>query len=120
MLRAGFRCEACGDNMKPLEWAHLAGRGNIISEPWCSTPELTAGLCSGKWGELGCHERVDRALSPDLLNHLRSTALHRLALRYEGFAELDGTPLDSIRRLVNWLELDGWEWDAERQEIVKA
>ncbi len=106
--------------MKPLEWAHLVGRGNIISEPWCSTPELTTGLCSGKWGDLGCHEKIDRALAPELLRELRWRACQRLWEAHGGdylegarFVITYPDPLDAIREVVRHLEGMGWEWDGK-------
>lgn len=78
LVRSGWKCEVCGSNMRPLEWAHLATRGNVISEPWCSLAALTAALCSSRF-TLGCHEKIDRNLEPELLRDLRQTALIRLS-----------------------------------------
>lgn len=121
--RAQFACEACGQRMRPLEWAHLAGRGNIISEPWASTPELTAALCSHGFGVLGCHEMIDRNLNPNLLKDLRTDAVIRLCQTYElGLAAIVGDyeePLDAIREAVRRLETE-WEYDPDRNAIVKA
>lgn len=119
--RANFKCEACGSNLRPLEWCHLAGRGNVISEPWCSTPELTVGLCSTAYGELGCHQKIDRHLDDALLCELRQTGLVRLMSRFPELHFLNyGDPLSGIRHAVVLLEAAGWVFDAERVEIVHA
>ena len=123
--RAHSHCEGCGDNMKPLELAHLVGRNNKgIGEPWASSAELTAALCSGKWDELGCHEKIDRALDPARLKVLRVDALLRLCQSYDlGVSEVIGSnqnPLDAIREAVRRLEADGWGYDADRNQVVKS
>jgi hypothetical protein len=117
MVRSGWKCEACGTNMRPLEWAHLASRGNVISEPWCSLSELTAALCSSKFA-VGCHEQIDRGLNTDLLDSLRSQAVVRLMGTYPelGYLRVD-EPLDAIRAAIRQLEANGWTWDGE--EIVR-
>lgn len=120
MWRAQFRCEGCGGQMRPLEWCHLAGRNNKgIGEPWCSLPELTVGLCSSGYGEVGCHAKIDRALDPDLLSHLRHKALLALVLRFGGSHEHLGysNPLDGIRQVVAELE-KSWVWDG--RALVRA
>jgi hypothetical protein len=119
-LRAGFKCESCMSNLRPLDWAHLAGRGNIISEPWCSLPELTAALCSGKYAP-GCHERVDRNLAPELLRDLRQMALIRLMQSYPCLSYLNfGEPLDGIREAIRHLDDLGYRFDEERCLIVQT
>lgn len=55
-----------------MDWAHLFGRRQIISEPWCSSPELTAALCRP------CHQSIDRGLAPYLQKGLRLRAIHSL------------------------------------------
>ena len=120
MLRCRFHCEGCGDNMKPLEWSHLVGRNNKgIGEPWCSLPELTAGLCTSAFGEIGCHQKIDRAIDTELLAHLRQKALIALILRFGGSHQHLGysNPLDGIRQVVSELE-QAWVWDG--QEIVQV
>lgn len=117
--RAGFKCEGCGGNLKPLELAHLVGRNNKgIGEPWASSAALTAALCSGKWGELGCHEKIDRALDLNLQANLRWQAVVRLSEQFTGggdlFLKFAGEiidPLDAIRETVRTLEEEGWVWD---------
>lgn len=124
MKRCQFHCEGCDNNMRPLEWAHLVGRGNTISEPWCSTSALTVGLCSSKY-EMGCHERLDRNLDKELQDRLRWQGLERLCEDY-GIAYLVGAeiaaihvePLDAIRAAIRILEMAGSEWDGK--QIVKV
>jgi hypothetical protein len=122
--RANWQCEGCGSRMRPLEWAHLATRGNVISEPWCSTPELTAALCSSGYGEIGCHQKIDRNIAKQLLKDLRTDALIRLCETYGlGISEIVGEredPLDAIREAVRRLDAAGWEYAADRNQVVKA
>jgi len=120
--RAGYKCEACGSNMRPLELAHLVGRNNKgVGEPWASSAELTAALCSSGYGFTGCHDRIDRAISPDLQANLRWKALNALMDRYHSdLVPSSDDPLDVIRAAVQQLEEEGWGFDVERQEIVKA
>ncbi len=119
-LRAGFKCEACGSNLRPLEWAHLAGRGNIISEPWASLPELTTALCSGKY-ILGCHEKIDRALAPELLTQLRQLAIVRLMREYQELRALNwDDPLDGIREAIRQLDAAGYRFDEQKCAIVQT
>lgn len=94
--RAGL-CEGCGER-PGTEWAHLFGRGNVISEPWCSLSELTAWLCRP------CHDAVDRRHEQPLSDRLRWAALGRLELRWpalrpvlSGREPLDGDPFDVVR-----------------------
>lgn len=112
-LRTRGVCEGCGSNMRPLDWAHLAGRNNKgVGEPWCSTPELTAGLCTSGYGHVGCHQKIDRALDQELLNRLRRNAAERLAQRYGLSPEIPDSytaPLDSIRAVVRHLD-QFYEW----------
>jgi hypothetical protein len=119
MRREGFSCAGCRSNMHPLEWAHLAGRGNIISEPFASLPELTAGLCVSSYGRVGCHDSIDRGLNPDLLNQLRQRAIVLLMVRFKELPMLRyDDPLDGIRDAVRQLENAGWMWDG--RDLVKA
>ena len=103
--------------MRPLDWAHLVGRNNKgIGEPWCSLPELTAGLCTSGYGVVGCHDKIDRALDLALLERLRSKALGRLWGRFPDDIRDDynqGTPLDNIRSTIAHLIDRGWEWDGQ-------
>ncbi len=103
MTRSRGKCEGCGEGERPLEWAHLAGRRHIVSEPWASSPELTAALC----GE--CHHKIDRGLDAPLGARLRWEAAERLAGKARSFnvlqMRMDGwAALDVIRRLVDELE----------------
>jgi hypothetical protein len=119
--RAGFKCEACGTNLRPLELAHLCGRNNKgISEPWASSAELTAALCASGYGIVGCHAKIDRDLDRDLLDRLRRQALERLEEEFGGiprFLPID--PLDAIRMTVSALD-ESWVYDSERNEVVKV
>lgn len=83
MLRAGRRCEACqrplAGSGQQLEWAHMFGRGHLISEPMASSRHCTMGLCHY------CHDIVDgrqpmldQANEGRLLEELRWTAIRRL------------------------------------------
>lgn len=109
MWRAKGRCERCEESQGPFEWAHVASRGNVISEPWCSTPELTACLC------LSCHRAIDRNTAPQALAHLRTDAVERLCLTYS--IEIPDRkvwgPLDAIREAVRRLDEAGWKWDGK-------
>jgi hypothetical protein len=74
-MRGESRCEGCGEPAR-LDFAHLFRRGNIIAEPWCSLPEMTAALCRT------CHRGIDEAREPALLAELRLAALRRLVARF--------------------------------------
>ncbi len=115
MWRSKGRCEACEESQGPFEWSHLVGRGNNISEPWCSTPELTAALC------IPCHNSIDRNVAPQRLAHLRTDALERLCQTY-GLDYVDSLldPLDAIRAVVRTLDAAGFRWDATRLSIERA
>ena len=111
--------------MKPLELAHLFGRSHIIAEPWASTAELTAGLCSGKWDGLGCHEKIDRHIDEALLARVRWRAFWRLGLAYDMEVQVASEihanhpdPIDAIRAALRLLELAGWMWDGKA--IIKV
>jgi hypothetical protein len=121
--RAAFACEGCGSRNRPLEWAHLAGRNSKgVGEPWASSAELTVGLCTSAYGVTGCHQKIDRALAPQLLKDLRTAALVRLCSAYSlGLAAIVGEhtePLDAIREAVRGLEAD-WEYDQDSNQIVQ-
>lgn len=118
--RAGWACEGCRSNMRPLEIAHLAGRNNKgVGEPWASSAELTAALCSSAYGVTGCHQKIDRALDPSLLNRLREDALERLVFHYPAPYPSGGEPLDAIREVIRYLEDAGWTYDFESHRIIK-
>lgn len=107
-----------------MELAHLVGRNNKgIGEPWASSVELTAALCSHGFGVLGCHESIDRALNPKLLKDLRTDALIRLCSTYGlGLAEIvaeRSDPLDAIREACRRLDDAGWAYDVDRNQIVR-
>jgi hypothetical protein len=109
LARASGRCEGCGSRDYRLDGAHLVGRGNKgIGQPWCDLPELMAVLCHSdpRDGHVGCHERIDRALAPELLRHLRWDALVRLTIAYAPAERVDRfeEPLDGLRSLVGELE----------------
>jgi hypothetical protein len=94
-LRCKGWCEAPGCHAQATDWAHLAGRRHIVSEPYASSPELTAGLCRDH------HNAIDRGLDPVLLDTLRWFAVQRLALRYRlAIATPPADPLDVIRQMV--------------------
>lgn len=66
MTRAGERCEwsthhltRCGKGstaFEPVDWHHIAGRRNIVAEPWASMPALTVALCRHAH-HAPCHNR---------------------------------------------------------------
>jgi hypothetical protein len=96
----GGRCEAgCGARWGG-DWCHLFGRGNIVAEPWCSLPEMTAGLCRT------CHRAIDEARAPELRERLRRLALLRLGCRFprelplvaEGLMPLTGSAVEFARQ----------------------
>ena len=120
--RAGWACEACRSNMRPLELAHLVGRNNKgVGEPWASSAELTAALCTSAYCVVGCHQKIDRALDNNLLRLLRWEALERLKVSF-GFATVADDsldPLDAIRETIRVLEADGWTYDFETHRIIK-
>lgn len=100
------RCEAgCGEPW--IDWAHLFGRGNIIAEPWCSLPALTAGLCRR------CHDAIDQDRDPELRDRLRRRALVRLARAFPELARIvqrglvappgECDPVDVARTCERWL-----------------
>lgn len=96
-----IHCEGCGATHVPTDWAHLFGRGNIIAEPWCSTPQLTAQLCRT------CHNGVDRGFDKELALRLRREALLRLAghwgeLHYVDWPSED--PIEAVRTCERWLK----------------
>ncbi|MGH3263147.1 MAG: hypothetical protein ACRDNS_14250 [Trebonia sp.] len=122
LARAGRRCEGCGVRDASLQDAHLAGRpgSGACLGPWANAPELRAALCCAdpRTGLLGCHEKIDRNLDPELRDRLRWAAARRLLARLHGRAVAfrrvndDGTeaePLDVIRGLVRELEVEGME-----------
>ena len=118
-LRAAFKCEACGSNLRPLEWCHIAGRGNVVAEPFASSPELTMGLCSAGWEDIGCHNKIDRAIDLELREMLRWKAVSALMKRYRlGWVAGDNA-IDAIREAVRHLEAEGWVYSPERNEIVR-
>jgi hypothetical protein len=92
-IRGELRCEGCNEPVR-LDWAHLFGRGNVIAEPWCSLPELTAALCRS------CHRSIDTAAAPGLRSYLRTAALALLATRFapllDVLAATQETPLDAL------------------------
>ena len=111
LTRANGACEGCGAHTGVLDVAHLAGRRNIVSEPWASSAALCAALCSARtWGfSLGCHEAIDQG-KDDLLRHdLRRRAINRMAvvLNVDPGAYMWPDPLDGIRALVRLAEERG-------------
>lgn len=77
----GERCEGCGRVPAYHETAHLFGRRHRVKEPYASWPELCAELCSSKSDPVGCHEKIDRYLEPDLRYELELRAVQRLAAK---------------------------------------
>jgi hypothetical protein len=74
-------------------------------------PELMAALCHGARGTkpLGCHEKYDRYLDPDLRDRLGWKAFERLCLRFTlPDVRLQGErPIDAVRRVIRGLESAG-------------
>lgn len=68
-----------------MDWAHLFGRRALIGEPWCSSPELTAGLCRD------CHRAIDGNVDTDLRDRLRWDGITR-------FVEANGLPQALTRK----------------------
>jgi hypothetical protein len=87
-----------------LEVAHLAGRGNTVSEPWASSAALTTALCCARtWGfSIGCHGAIDTGKDDALRDLLRQKAINRMAkcLDVEPGDYMFPNPLDGIRTLV--------------------
>ena len=125
--RARGRCEGCGAADRPMECAHLYGKGGTgagLDEGWSSQPEMCAALCC--WapnGMPGCHQRIDRGLDPDLRDQLRWQALARLTERFPlaDFwpCNVSFGPVAMAREAVRRLEAEGWYWDEALGEIVK-
>lgn len=121
LARQGYRCAGCGARDVALQDAHLCGRpgSGACLGPFANAAELRAGLCCAdpRAGLLGCHEKIDRGLDPDLLGRLRWEAVGRLqqrlaaatarVVRVDVGGSLD--PLDAIRELVRQLEATGTE-----------
>lgn len=103
--RAVFRrcqgvCEAEECRAEATDWAHLMGRRTIISEPWCSSPALTMGLCRDH------HNAIDRGLDPDLRDRLRLVGLVRLCADEHAPLSLlnsEDDPADLCRNVERWL-----------------
>jgi len=72
-LRCKGICEAPGCSSTQLDWAHLFGRRHLIEEPWCSSPELTAGICRSH------HRAIDQYTDEPLRRLLQWRAVVRLA-----------------------------------------
>jgi hypothetical protein len=119
MHRAQFSCEACGQRMRPLEWHHLVGRNNKgVGEPFCSTPELTVGLCSSGYGQIGCHQGIENGVYNGLRDSLRIDGLARLCASYGLEIPVLEDPLDGIREAVRRLE-DVYGYDSATNSIVR-
>lgn len=111
MLRAGVdadkadralpwgKCEGCW-RYRQLEWAHLAGRGNQVSEPWASSAALTSALCHR------CHADFD--------GHLESS--WRILLMVEGETRLAEHLNIDARKWKNVIERMG----GEPLNVIKA
>ena len=100
MQRCRSVCEGCGEG-RVLDWAHAFGRRHIVSEPWCSSPELTLGLCRQ------CHRDVDEGIDPNKQQRLRWICVTRFAAKH-GLpipSTADHDELGAIRALVDAVEL---------------
>lgn len=113
--RANGKCEGCGRADAALDWAHVMGRGHLIAEPWCSSPELTMGLCRE------CHRAVDGDLggtNKTLRERLRWTAFERLCQATHHWQWVAvarpqfGNGLNATRALVDVLERE------QQEEVV--
>ena len=101
------RCEGCDKEMA-VEWDHVAGRGSRVEEPYCSSPELTCGLCRR------CHHLVTGVLEwdPDAAagRRLRKMLQQRGAVRLAAAHHLPlpeqwrTDPMGAIRQLVRTIE----------------
>jgi len=77
LRRSMDRCEICRERYcRPLEWAHLFGRGNRIAEPLCSSPALT--IMAGR----DCHQDLDGNRIPRVRELLRWQAVDRAAKQH--------------------------------------
>ncbi len=106
MLRCRARCEGCNKTTRYLEWAHIFGRRQIIGEPWCSSPELTAALCvyDPITQAVGCHKQIDLRLNPALRRRLEETAARRFYAAHKTRYPTTLDPDGAVRRLVKKLE----------------
>lgn len=105
LSRARYRCEMCGAQRVRLDLHHVTGRGHIVGQPWCDTPELCLALCRK------CHRAVE--LDPTAMLAARLTACRHFRVAYgQRFRPYSGAPLDHIRELIRDLEARGITPDA--------
>src|ERR1035437_7007451 len=79
--RSGGVCEVPECERTDVAWAHIFGRGNVVSEPLASSPQLTMDLCSIH------HDAIDRGFDLDLREQLRWLCVEQVA-------EVDGVVVD--------------------------
>jgi hypothetical protein len=113
LQRQRFACAGCGARSVPLQDAHLAGRpgSGACLGAWANAPELRVALCCADpaRGTLGCHEKIDRDLDPELRDRLRWEAVQRLDDCIQpdlgdSAGDPAADPLDAIRALVRLAE----------------
>lgn len=77
-LRSGGRCELCGasDWERPMEVHHVDGRGDPVRESEAMCTQL---CCAHPSYGLGCHEKVQRHLEPEMEATVLWSAAERLA-----------------------------------------
>jgi hypothetical protein len=97
-------CEVLGCERTDIAWAHIFGRGNIVSEPMASSPELTMDLCSIH------HDAIDRGFDLDLREQLRWIAVAKVAelvdiamYLFAGWRE-DRSAKEALLTLLRWTE----------------
>jgi len=78
------------------------------------------GLCSAGWEDIGCHNKIDRAIDLELREMLRWKAVSALMKRYQLGWVVGDNAIDAIREAVRRLEAEGWVYSPERNEIVRS
>lgn len=90
----------------PTDWAHVAGRGHIIAEPYASSPELTGALCRR------CHSAIDEHRDQQRIIKFQSQGAMRLIARWNAYSEDKFVPeagvewLVVVRQVVRLMESD--------------
>ena len=107
--RCRGKCEVCGieKNSGPgLDVHHVAGRRNIVEEPWASWHLLMCGVCRS------CHNAIHADPLGKEANLVQTACMDRLQDHSDGRLTEpwpDARPLDVIREYVRRLQDEGFD-----------